>query len=645
MEGSAIDRDRWGSGPVGQIAAAINDVASALGTVPAQNHVSAALRHAVHIEGGPRAPGVGGDVGFFDGVEADGAGGGPVATLFHAVILAANDVGISGLKLIVEGDEVGVDAAWILRRDAPATIGFIEIKVRALGVAEIAQVIEVLKVPADGKGGAHRRSGGGIVGRADSVSRANRPLWQGGATGSVQIGGAEVAIARNETRLHAADAAAGIVGNTVAIGAVDGVAVEAPAENRAVCRRSGGLGVGVGGRIVVHVIAQFMAEGEGADVVMAFTRERLVRTRRIKGGSLGQTCVSCPVLGATRTVVDVGAAIPVEGVELIVDDGIVHPDRDGAKVGVRLGDGRLGAAREAGEHVPLAGQIDKDLRLGVIKVPRPHRVVGKGGAFDINPVGTDADARDPGVGGDGLTAIAHGSTRQPGGVGEAVERAVLRAVDAGILSTHHRLPRGLDRFVQNIRRCEVGGELGGELFVGLLGERRQRAGEKIALLIGIGREQVEALGAIVEADELVVPAADRFATGVFRQRGAGRLGVGKSWRGGLVLQQRHETGAVDGLHGGLSGGDRDARHLKDSGIEVDRLDEVIDLAVWRDDIGAADEQRDAHAAFVEGVFPMGGSERLLHNLGWTAVVADEDDPGIGPRGGREAAQEATDLGV
>jgi signal transduction histidine kinase len=94
---------------------------------------------------------------------------------------------------------------------------------------------------------------------------------------------------------------------------------------------AGGLGVGVGGRILIHVVAHFIPQRERADVVVAFPGGRLVRPGGIEGEALCEAGVARPVFGFCGVGIKVGRAVPVEGVELIVDDRAIHPNRDGGR--------------------------------------------------------------------------------------------------------------------------------------------------------------------------------------------------------------------------------------------------------------------------------------------------------------------------
>ena len=150
----------------------------------------------------------------------------------RAIKITTDDVRKFGRAVSFHRKEISIGAIRKLGADAGATIVEVEVEVGALGLAQVAEVVVVFEVVAKDVGGADGGTlcTGGEGGAA--VLRSGRPRGERGATGGVEIGRATRAIAFDVTRNHATDAAAGVVGLGVAVGAIDGKTVASPGNDR-----------------------------------------------------------------------------------------------------------------------------------------------------------------------------------------------------------------------------------------------------------------------------------------------------------------------------------------------------------------------------------------------------------------------------
>ena len=197
-------------------------------------------------------------------VSGDGFGDGGVASSGAAIILAAGGVRIGGGAIGIQRGEIGPGPAGVFRGDAETGVLLVEVEVRAQRIAAVAEIIEVLNIMPKGVGGAD----GGAVFEAGSLN-AGGPGGKAGASRGSQVGSALRAIAEDEPGDHAADGAGGIEPAGITVGTVKRKPIGSPAEERRVFGEGGGaLCITVGDGVVIDVVAQLPAEGDGLGVIV-----------------------------------------------------------------------------------------------------------------------------------------------------------------------------------------------------------------------------------------------------------------------------------------------------------------------------------------------------------------------------------------
>ena len=282
---------------------------------------------------------------------------------------------------------------------------FVEVELGSLGEASVAEVVEVFDVVTEGVGGGD----GGAVAEGDGLD-AGGPCGESGAAGGGEVGGAAGAVAEDEAGDHAADAAGGVERTGVAVGAVDGQAVGGPAEDgRVPGDRRGAFGVAVSGGVVVDVIAELVAEGDGLGVVVVVAA-CLVSEGGVKGDAFVVIAVAVPdpVAGETVDRCGVGAVAAGvgEGVATVEDGDTVDHATGGTEAGEGFGGGDGGGARDAVGFRGVGGEVGEVLGFGGVEVPWAHEVTGEAGGADVDPVCGVGDLTDAGIGRAALSALA-----------------------------------------------------------------------------------------------------------------------------------------------------------------------------------------------------------------------------------------------
>ena len=256
-----------------------------------------------------------------------------------------------------------------------------------------------------------------------------RPGRDGDAAVGGQVAGAVLAIANDVARDHAFDGAARIVGNTVAVGAVDGKAVRRPAEDRRVFGGGvGGFGIDLGDGIIIHMIAQQVAQGRGIGVVMVLAAAGLVGVAGVKGETFIHIGIAVPIAAAAGAG-GVGGTIPVVGIPIVEHGHAVHKDANGPAAAERFGGGHSIGARNAEEGLLIGRERGEIAGVGGIQIPGAHHVAAQAGTADVYPVGGGVNLLDAAIHGQSLG----GAPICPCGHGITVRAGHVIRIDAGVL--------------------------------------------------------------------------------------------------------------------------------------------------------------------------------------------------------------------
>ena len=349
-------------------------------------------------------------------------------------------IGIFRRAVRFDREEVGPGAGGKLGRHTEADVVFVEIKIGAVGFAEIAEVVVVFDEVAEGIGRVHRRTGNRGGQRGTAVLRAGGPGRQRRAAGGGEVRGAARAVALHVTGRHAPQAALRIHRRRVTVGPVHRQPVLQPRDNRRVgCDRSGALGIKLGRRIELDVVAQLVADGGGVRVIVV-VGHRLMRERRVKGLPFVVKRFAVPHAVPAQPVHRRGVGVAPgrirKRIAVVEGRDAVDEVADGAETGEGLGRRNRRRAREPVEHARVGRIAGERLRVRGVAIPRPHHVRAKTGRAQIDPTRRRGHLD--------YARVARGRLRRgaarPRGHGGAGEARGVAYIDARIAARAGRLP-------------------------------------------------------------------------------------------------------------------------------------------------------------------------------------------------------------
>ena len=199
--------------------------------------------------------------------------------------------------------------------------------------------------------------------------------------------------------------------------------------------RAGAFVIGLGGGVEIHMVAEFVAEGDGVGMIMVAAAVFLVAEAGIEGDAFVHIGVALPDAVA---LADAGAGGGVAAVRVGIGEGVIGIEdghaidgyADVAKALPGVAARGNGMAREAEDDVLVGGQVGEGAETLRVVIPGAHDLAAEAGAADIDPVRGDHDLLHAGVGRGELLLAAVA----PDGFGEAGGFFVIGAVDAGGLA-------------------------------------------------------------------------------------------------------------------------------------------------------------------------------------------------------------------
>ena len=181
----------------------------------------------------------------------------------------------------------------------------------------------------------------------------------------------------------------------------------------------GAFAVGSGGGVVIDMIAELIAQGDGVGVIVVGAGIFLVGVAGVESRSFIDVGITVPITGA----LGIGAAIPIKGIAGVEHGNAIDKIPNCAQacqIGSRMNNGHAG---NAVEDILIFGEIGEGAIL-----PRSHDVGGETRGPEINPIRGGIQFLNPDISGCALRLAAVA----PGGQGGAGGFHGVIGIDAGI---------------------------------------------------------------------------------------------------------------------------------------------------------------------------------------------------------------------
>ena len=297
-------------------------------------------------------------------------------------------VRIDGLAARINRREVGVSALRKFGCDTPATIQFVEVKIFSKSFSAVAEIGVVFDVISQRTFLIHRRAGL----RGAERLFTNRPRGQGSSTGLREIVRAVFAVAQSETGNHPPQTARRIGRIGITVRPVKRKTILHPAENgRMFLRRVAALAISFCRGIEINVVAEFVAQRDGFDMIMISAAILLVCERGVESPALVWKRVAVPdavavATAAAGTEIAAGRAGVRPRIAGIKHPHAVHEHPDFAEMIKIIFGLNFRMTRDRKNKMLVGGQVGKPAVL-----PRPHDLAAEAGAENVNPVGRRND--------------------------------------------------------------------------------------------------------------------------------------------------------------------------------------------------------------------------------------------------------------